>query len=476
MTLADETAFMDATQQAELIRNGEVSAGELLEAAIERAERINPKINAIISPLYDRARSSAENIGDGPLAGVPFLLKDVSAELAGTSMHEGSGFLDGYVSPVNCELTNRFLDAGLVVMGKTNTPEFALLPTTEPERFGPSRNPWNTDLGTGGSSGGSSAAVAAGIVPAAHANDGGGSIRIPASCCGLVGLKPTRGRNTLAPHFGDIGGGLVHEHVVTRSVRDSAVILQATAGPAAGDPYWPAAPERPYAEEVDRDPGRLRIAYSSVPLTGVPVSPDVRQALEATANLCADLGHEVEEAEPEIDRPRTLKSFGKAWVGLLGWTMDYWSRKTGKEPTEADFEPLTWQMYQSSQALTAGAYLSAIEGLQAMSRNVAAFFEEIDVWLTPTLCREPAPLGYFGYTPETRDQHITRLGEYSGFTSMFNGTGQPAVTLPLQWTQDGLPLGMQFAARYGDEATLFRLAAQLEKAKPWADRRPPVAA
>ncbi len=475
MTLADETAFMDATAQAELVRNGDVSAGELLEAAIERAERINPKINAIVTPLYERGRDSAKSPGDGPLAGVPFLLKDLAAELAGTPMAEGSRFLSDYVSPVNCDLTTRFLDAGLNVFGKTNTPEFGLLPTTEPELFGAARNSWNTELGTGGSSGGSSAAVAAGIVPAAHANDGGGSIRIPASCCGLVGLKPTRGRNTLAPHYGDIGGGIVHEHVVTRSVRDSAVILEATAGPGIGDPYWPSTQELPYDQEVDRDPGRLRIAFSSLPLTGVEVTAKCRNALEATANLCVELGHDVVESEPEIDRPRTLKSFGKTWVGLLGWTIDYWSRTIGKEPAEADFEALTWQMYQSSQSLSAGAYLSAIEGLQAMSRDVGAFMEDFDVWLTPTLCREPAPLGYFAFTPETRDQHITRLGEYSGFTSIFNGTGQPAMTLPLQWTDDGLPLGMQFAARYGDEATLFRLAGQLEKAQPWADRRPPVA-
>jgi len=476
LSIAKETAWLDATALAALVRKGEVSAPELLEAAIERAERINPEINAIITPLHDFARTAAANPGDGPLAGVPFLLKDLGAELGGTAMNHGSRYMNGYVSAEDSELTARFRRAGLVIFGKTNTPEFGLLPTTEPERFGPSRNPWDTSLNTGGSSGGSSAAVAAGIVPVAHANDGGGSIRIPGAVCGLVGLKPTRGRNSLAPGAGDIGNGIVHEHVVCRTVRDSAAVLDATHGPMPGDPYYPPAPERPYVEEVGRDPGRLRIAVSDLPLTGSPVSDEVRAAVQSVAALCEDLGHDVVEAEPDFDRPRTLKAFGRVWVGLLGHTLAHLARSTGRDFSETDFEVGTWQMYQSSLRLTASQYLLAVEDLQTMARHVGAFFDDVDVWLTPTLCRRPAPLGYFDFSSGERDEVIRRLGEYSGFTSLHNGTGHPAMTLPLQWTEDGLPLGVQIAGRYADEATLFRLASQLETARPWADRRPAVSA
>ncbi len=475
MSIAKETAWLDATAQAELVRAGEVTALELTEAAIERAERLNPEINAIVTPLHDFARAAAKSPPEGPLSGVPFLLKDLGAELGGVPMNHGSRFMDGYVSAEDSELTARFRRAGLIIFGKTNTPEFGLLPTTEPARFGPSRNPWDVTLSTGGSSGGSSAAVAAGIVALAHANDGGGSIRIPASSCGLVGLKPTRGRNSLAPGSGDIGNGIVHEHVVCRTVRDSALVLDATHGPMPGDPYYPPAPERPYAEEARRDPGRLQIAVSDLPLTGAPVTDEVRAAVRSVAKLCEELGHDVVEAEPQIDRPRTLKAFGRVWVGLLGHTLAHLARSTGRALNEADFEAGTWQMYRSSERLLAGDYLLAVEDLQAMAHDVGAFFETVDVWLTPTLCRRPAPLGYFDFATGERDEVIRRLGEYSGFTSLHNGTGHPAMSLPLQWTDDGLPLGVQIAGRYADEATLFRLAAQLETARPWSGRRPEIA-
>ncbi|MBT3701506.1 MAG: amidase, partial [Alphaproteobacteria bacterium] len=404
-TQEDNIAWMDATAQAELVQKGEISPIELLEGAIERAEQLNPEINAIINPLYDLAREASKDLPDGPFRGVPFLMKDIGAELAGVKMEEGSRFMRGYVSPEDSELTARFKRAGLNIMGKTNTPEFGLLPTTEPELYGVTRNPWNPELGSGGSSGGACAAVAAGIVPVAHANDGGGSIRIPASCCGLVGLKPTRGRNSLAP-AGDMANGIVHEHVVCRSVRDSAGLLDATHGPMPGDPYFPPPPVRPYVEEVGRDSGKLRIAFSSTPLTEAGVSDEVRGALEATAKLCEDLGHHVEEASPEIDRRRALKAFGRVWVGMLGWAIGNWEKKLGRTATEADFEPLTWTMYQSNNRLNAAQYLGAIEDLQAMSREIAELFNDYDVWLTPTLCRDPVPLNYFDFTAETRDEHI----------------------------------------------------------------------
>ncbi len=472
----DELAVLDATAQAELIRRKEVTPAELVDAAIARIERLNPELNAVVVPLYEMAREVASSLAvDAPFSGVPFLLKDLVAECAGTPLSNGSAFLSGhYTSASDSALVSRFKRAGLVVLGRTNSSEFGLVPTTEPQRFGPTRNPWDTNLGSGGSSGGSSAAVASGMVAAAHANDGGGSIRIPASCCGLVGLKPTRGRNSLAPHYGDIAGGIICEHVVTRSVRDSAAILDATAGPLPGEPYAPPPPERPYAEEVGRDPGRLRIGLGTVPATGVPADPDCAAAAQAAARLCEDLGHEVVEASPATDSKWFLKAFGAVLIGYLGWAVDGWAARTGRMPREEHFEPATWRMYQSAGRQSGGDYLAAVQEIQRVARDMAGFFTDHDLWLTPTLARPPAPLGYFGYTPETRDQHFAHLGEFTGFTLIANATGQPGISLPLHWNGDGLPIGVHFTARYGDEATLVRLAGQLERAQPWSDRRPPI--
>jgi len=315
----DELAFLDATAQAELVRRKEVTAVEMVEAAIDRIERLNPALNAVITPLFERAREAAGAASiDAPFAGVPFLLKDIVAECEGTPLSEGSAFLAGhYISPHDCELVRRYRKAGLIILGKSNTPEFALMPTTEPRQFGASRNPWNTNLTTGGSSGGSTAAVSSGMVAAAHANDGGGSIRVPSSCCGLVGLKPTRGRNSLGPDIGDAANGLLCDHVVTRSVRDSAAILDATAGPSPGDPYAPAPPERPFSEELQRPPDRLRIGLGTLPLTGVPAHADCVAAAESAARMCEELGHEVIEASPCIDGKRLFKAFGNVWAGFL---------------------------------------------------------------------------------------------------------------------------------------------------------------
>src|SRR5256714_123203 len=302
---ADEFATLDATAQAELVRRKEIKPIELVEAAIKRIERINPTINAVITPMYELARAAAADaLPDGPFTGVPFLLKDLLAAYTGVRMASGSRFLQDFTPGHDSELTARYKRAGLVVVGKTNTPESGILPTTEPTLFGPTRNPWDTTRNTGGSSGGSAAAVAAGLVPMAHANDGGGSIRIPASCCGVFGLKPTRARNTLAPALGDAMSGLVAEHAVTRSVRDSAALLDATAGPALGDPYWAPAPEGPFAEEVGRDPGRLRIAFSAASPFGGPVHADCVRAVHDAATLCEGLGHHVEEAAPEVEAER----------------------------------------------------------------------------------------------------------------------------------------------------------------------------
>ncbi|NCF62181.1 MAG: amidase [Gammaproteobacteria bacterium] len=471
----NEIAFLDATAQAELIRRKEVSSEELVSSAIERIERLNPVLNAVIHPLYEQARETSRAPLPGPFSGVPFLVKDLAAEVEGAPLADGSGFAAGrYLSGSDSELVRRFKAAGLIILGKTNTSEFGLLPTTEPERFGPTRNPWDTSRGPGGSSGGSAAAVASGMVAAGHASDGGGSIRIPASCCGLVGLKPTRGRNSLAPAIGDIAGGIIHEHVVTRSVRDSAAILDATAGAMPGDPYYPPRPERAFAEETGRDPGRLRIGLGTVPLNQATAHPECIAAAQSVAALCEELGHGVEEASPRVDSGSLFRSFGQVMTGYLGWNIAAWERRTGHAPVEEDFEAATWRTYQHSLTQSGGDYLLAWQDLQKSCRDFAAFFTDYDLWLTPTLAQPPVPLGYFDYTHETRKQYIAHLGDFTCFTLIANATGQPAISLPLYWTESGLPVGVQLTGRYGDEATLIRMAAQLERARPWSHRRPPL--
>jgi amidase len=475
----DEVAFLDATAQAELIRKGEVSAREMVRGAIERIERLNPALNAVIHPMFEQAMEKSGAPGRGPFAGVPFLVKDLAAECRGAPLADGSAYAAGrWVSSADSELVRRYKDGGFIVLGKTNTSEFGLLPTTEPEHFGPTRNPWDPDRGPGGSSGGSAAAVASGMVSAAHASDGGGSIRIPASCCGLVGLKPTRGRNSLAPALGDIAGGIIHEHVVTRSVRDSAAILDLTAGAVPGDPYFPPPAKGAFLEETRRKGSRLRIGFCSTPLNNAAVHDECVVAVGSTARLCEALGHEVVEKSPELNSGLLFKSFGRVMTGYLGWTIAAWEARTGRAPQQGDFEAVTWQMYLNSRKQTSADYLIAWQELQRCSRQFAEFFREFDVWLSPTLVRPPAPLGYFDYTDDTRMQHIARLGDYTAFTLIANATGQPAISLPLHWTggegKPALPVGVQLTGRYAEEATLIRLSAQLERARPWSQRRPPL--
>ncbi|MBT3558349.1 MAG: amidase [Rhodospirillales bacterium] len=476
----ENIAFLDATAQAELVRSKDVTPLEMVNAAIDRIEKLNPDLNAVIMPFFDMARDAATRAldhSDAPFCGVPFLLKDLVSECEGMPRTDGSAYLAGqYVSKEDCELVRRYKQAGLIIMGKTNSSEYGLLPTTEPGHYGPTCNPWDLSRGTGGSSGGSSAAVASGMVAAAHANDGGGSIRIPASACGLVGLKPTRGRNSLAPNYGDILGGIICEHVVTRSVRDSAAILDATNGSVPGEPYAPTPPAYPYLEQIKQTPKRLRIALGTEPLTGAETHADCIAAAHATAKLCEDLGHDVEIASPQVDSRAMLKSFGIAFTNYLVWAIQGWQQITGREPAEEHFEPVTWKMYQHGLGMSGGKYLLAMQQLQKINRDFGLFFEDYDVWLTPTLAQPPVPLGYFEYTPETRDEHFKRLGDFTGFTLIANATGQPGISLPLHWNDANLPIGTHFTGRYGDEATLLSLAAQLEQAKPWADRRPPVSA
>ncbi len=462
-----------AVEQAALVRSGQVSAEELLAAAIDAIETRNPTLNAVVVPLFDSARDAIRALrGDEPFAGVPLLLKDMLAEYAGTPLSEGSRFLEGYLSPHDSELVARYRRAGFVVVGKTNTPEFASKPTTEPELFGPTRNPWDPERSAGGSSGGSAAAVAAGMTSVAHANDGGGSIRLPAAWCGLVGLKPTRGRNPLGPDYGDMAGGLIAEHVVTRTVLDTAALLDVSAGPAPGDPHVAPLPDRPFAQEVGRDPGRLRIAFSARPITGTEIHADCEAAVREVAALCESLGHDVEEATPTAATERMSEVFTTIWIAMVGWAIRDWERRIGRKPEEKWFEPHTWKMFTLEATRTPSDLLLAIQDMQRLAREIAPFFSERDVWLTPTATQPPVPLGYFDYTPEDRRRATRRMEDIPRFTSVANMTGQPAITLPLSWTEAGLPLGAQLIGRFGDEATLLRLAAQLEAARPWADRWP----
>ena len=475
MSLAKELDWIDATAQAELVRNREVSPQELIAAAIERIERINPQINAVVTTMYDRALDAANGeIPPGAFAGVPFLLKDLQAAYEGVRMTSGSNYLRDFAPNGDSDLVKRYKRAGLVVVGKTNTPEFGILPTTEPKLFGATRNPWDTTRATGGSSGGSAAAVAAGIVPMAHANDGGGSIRIPASCCGVFGLKPTRARNPLGPHFGDLFSGLVAEHAVTRSVRDSAALLDATAGMEAGDPYCAPPMARPFAREVGVDPGKLRIAFTTTAVTGVPVHADCVAAVADAVRLCQSLGHEVEEAAPQLNGEMILNAFMTIWSAGNAWTADSLSFAIGRKPAQEDFEPGTWALMEMGRRRTAPEYLLAVQMLQVFARRVAQFMQSYDVMLTPVLAEPPLPLGSFDSTPEDPMAGLRRAGLFAPFTPICNATGQPAMSVPLYWNADGLPIGAHFIGRFGDEATLFRLASQLEAARPWANRRPPV--
>src|SRR5271154_4873754 len=476
--MSDDTAWLDATGQAELVRTKEVSPSELVAGAIARIEKLNPELNAVIHELFDRARDEASgSLPDGPFRGVPFLLKDLGAELAGTPFCEGLSFAGDYRSPTTQSLTQRYIDAGFVICGKTNAPELGILPTTEPQRFGASRNPWNTEHSTGGSSGGSAAAVASGMVPAAHANDGGGSIRIPAACCGLVGLKPTRARNSVAPAYGDMMGGLVAEHVVTRSVRDSAAILDATAGPIPGDPYWAPPLRGPsFAAAAATAPAPPRVAGMTASPTGSEGHADRVAAVRATASLCESLGHHVEGAALAVDGDEFTTHFVNQWACSNAWAIEDWQGRVGRVAAESDLEPLTWALVELGRWINGGQYLRSVQELQRMSRGIAEYFEGIDVLLTPTLGEPPAPLGTFDSPPGEPLTGLFRAAAYVPFTPPFNVTGQPGISLPLHWNDAGLPIGVQFVGRFGDEETLLSLSGQLEEAAPWASRRPPVAA
>lgn len=495
MTFPDY-ATHDATGLAGLVRSGAVSPRELVDEAIARIERLNPRLNAVIHPMFERARREAGGVlPEGPFRGVPFLLKDLSVLVAGEPMRAGSRFLEGWVPDHDSELVIRFRQAGLIILGKTSTPELGLTPFTEPALFGPTRNPWDPDRISGGSSGGSAAAVASGMVPIAGGGDGGGSIRIPASCCGIFGLKPTRGRTPTGPDRGELWQGCVVDHVLTRSVRDSAAALDATAGPDVGAPYFMPDPERPYLEEMRTPPPRLRIAFTTQPMLGGTVHPDCISAVERTAELLRSLGHTVDEAAPAFDGRAFARNFMLMVAGECRGDIDEAARLTGRTATAAGFEPTTWALGLLGQSVSAADFVTATRALQTEARRIGRFFTEWDVLLTPTVSAPPPLVG--SLQPSARDRAmLTLLGRlnagrlldlmgmldeaastafaFTPWTPVFNVTGQPAMSVPLEWNAEGLPIGLHFVGRFGDEATLFRLAGQLEQARPWADRRPSV--
>ncbi len=472
--MTQELSHLDATAQAELVARGELSPIELVEAAIERIERVNPKLNAVIHPLFDKARAAATSpaLANGPFRGVPFLVKDAVCTTAGDPYHAGMRFLKrhAYRAPNDSELARRFRAAGFVFVGKTNTPEMALSATTEPLAYGATRNPWNLAHSTGGSSGGSAAAVAAGLAPVAHANDMGGSIRIPASHCGLVGLKPSRGRSSLAPAFGEYWGPLTHEHVVTRSVRDSAAVLECIAGPAVGDPYTAPPFARPLRDELTARPGPLRIGIVTS-AGGRSAHPDCVAAVERTAALLAELGHRVESVRiPELDAP----VIGPWIAPAIARDLERYAALVGEPIGPEDVEPLNWLLAEQGRAMSAAEYVKQSEEAWSWARSLSVHWgRDFELLLSPTSGAPPPPIGELG--PQTPVMELLgRLGAHTLFTMPFDVTGQPAISLPLHWNADGLPIGIQLTAAYGREDVLIRMAAQLEEARPWRDRRPPV--
>jgi len=486
----------DGLGLAQLVRKKEVEPSELVEEAINRIEKLNPQLNAVIHKMYDLAREAAEgDLPDGAFRGVPFMLKDLLAAYAGVPMRSGSRFHQDFVPDHDSEIVRRFRVAGVIVVGKTNTPEYGLVPVTEPELFGPSNNPWNLTRTTGGSSGGSAASVAARMVPLAHGNDGGGSIRIPASCCGLFGLKPTRGRNPLGPDLGEAWHGLACDHVLTRSVRDSAAMLDATAGPDVGAPYYATAPSRLFLDEVGVDPGKLRIAFTAKPFLGDFVHEDCVKGLEMTVKLSEELGHEVVEAAPQIDGKAFARAFLTMVCGETRADIEEAEALFGRKASSRDFEPGTWAVGLLGKRLRAAEFSRAIRLLQRSARQIGQFFEDYDVLLTPTLAMPPVVTGSLQPEPVEAfamkllgslnaggllkalggiDASADKVYKFMPYTPLANASGQPAMSVPLCWNDEGLPIGMHFVGRYGDEATLFRLAGQLEQARPWFDRTPPI--
>jgi amidase len=483
----------DGVGLAELIRTRQVSAAEVCAEAIERIQRLNPRINAVVTPMFEMARRRLEMPIAGPFGGVPFLLKDLLSVCAGAPLTFGCRALKNYVPDHDSELVHRFKQAGLVIVGKTNTPEFGLVAYTEPELFGPTRNPWDLSRTPGGSSGGSAAAVAAGMAPLAGAGDGGGSIRIPAAYCGLFGLKPSRGRVPTGPDFGELWQGAVVEHVLTRTVRDSAAILDTIAGADAGAPFIVASPDRPYQKEIRREPGRLRIAFSTASPIGTAVHPENEKAVLQTAVLLQRLGHTVEEASPHLDGMELAKSYLSMLYAEVAADLNELALLLGRPLRPKDVETPTWTLGLLGRSEAAVSVAGARRLWGRAARALGRFHATYDIYMTPTTAQPPAFIGELKPKPHeigalkaVNRLKLGRLLRRSGiidrmaftnmartpFTQLANFTGQPAMSVPLHWTREGLPCGVHFMARIGEEAMLFRLAAQLEAERPWFHKRP----
>ena len=486
----------DATGLAELVRRGEVTPLELVETAMGRIDRLNPSLNAVIHRMDGSAKEAAGRPGSGPFHGVPLLIKDLMVTVKDEPFRCGSAFLRDYRPPLDSELIQRYRRAGFVLLGKTNTPEFGLTPFTEPRAFGPTCNPWDLARTAGGSSGGSAAAVAAGILPVATGGDGGGSIRIPASCCGLFGLKPTRGRTPVGPVIGEAWRGAVVDHVLCRSVRDSAAILDLTAGPDPGAPYFAPPPPKPFLEEAGTDPGSLRIAFTDQPWLGHRVDSECGSALRETARFLESLGHQVDERSPEFDGAAFARAFLVMIVVELRADLLDLEEVLGRRVRSSELEPPTWALNLLGSAMPAVEYARAVRLLQRVSRETAEFFNRYDVLLTPTVATPPFLTGALQPTSKERrlletlgklgsgrafrwagaiDQMAEKVFDWIPWTPLANATGQPAMSVPLCWSRAGLPIGMHFMGRYGEEGTLYRLAGQLEQARPWFAHLPAVA-
>jgi amidase len=464
-----DLAWADATELADLVRRREVRPRELADWTLERIDALDGPINSVVTRFDDLALTWSDGVHDigQPFFGVPFLVKE-SAPLAGVRATGASAFLvDRGVVERDGELMRRYRAAGLIPVGKTNMPEFGILGTTEPALFGPTRNPWDLGRTAGGSSGGAAAAVAAGLVPVAHGGDSGGSIRIPASCCGVVGLKPSRGRNPRPA--GSDPGGLSAEHVLTRSMRDCAAVLDATAGPFEGS--WCPPPMGTFGEAVTRRTAPMRIAFSDRSPLGFEVSEDCRAAVRDAAALCEALGHIVEEDEPAFGGAALFDAFDAIWMSeLAAWILGV---AEGGALDRGSVEPLTWAIVEVGRTRTAADYQRGVVGAQVAAARAAAFHERRDVWITPTLSRPPVELGWFAQPEDDPLLAYRRDAEFCAFTPVANMTGQPAMSIPLSWNDEGLPIGVQLTAAYGDEETLLDLGGQLEEARPWAERRPP---
>jgi amidase len=466
-------ALPDATELAALVRSGQASPAELVDEAIARVERLDPAINAVIHERFDAARREARGeVPDGPFRGVPFLVKDLGCEMAGEPHTQGNRALrDADARATDDSYLYRAIrNAGFITLGRTNTPELGGTITTEPVAFGPSRNPWNTDHSTGGSSGGSAAAVAAGMVPVAHASDGGGSIRVPASECGLVGLKPSRGRISHGPKIGEGWAGATTDGVVSRSVRDTAALLDVMSGRRTGDPYSAAPPTRPFAAEVGSDTGRLRIGLAPTH-RGVQTDPACVAAVESTGALLESLGHDVSIAQPDAFFD---DDFSRHFVTIVAvaTAVDFanMSESIGRPIVEDDVEASNWIMGSIGRAVTAADYIASVNWVHAWSRRMHAWWDDFDVLVSPVIAVPPPPIGWLS-DPELGTERLTSILQ---FTAQFNVSGQPAMSLPLHWSSANLPIGVQFVGPIDDEALLIRLASQLESAAPWADRIPPV--